>query len=442
MKNKIIKLLTLSSLIGCTISSIPVSAVSNITYQTTINPEFTINDSLSVSLSSSDLVISDLVPGQSSDSNVITVTASSNHSYGYVLGSTVGSSTSPFNTDALVNSIDHNATFTNLTGAGSLSAGEWGYSYATYDPTNSTWQSWSTYDGLPLYNSTADTLATTYTNGSTTVQFKIGAYADTDQPSGEYNNIINFTLTANPEPHYYMQDFTLSQCAVNVGEGDNPANVGDNITVYDRRDEKDYTVRYINSGCWMTQNLRITGIVSAEGSNFTGSDFNVSQYSLDANDVSYANHCDSTNGYNYACAKDSGSTTTGVWYNYYAASAGTIATDNNSNPATEDICPSNWHLPSGPNTTEGTDFNKLIGNTTSGWQTKTTSLLAFDTVAGGYYTSRGLLSNIVGGYWWSATASDTIDRSSLYCDSSNDLCGGSLSSTRYLGYFVRCVHSS
>ncbi|MBR2796023.1 hypothetical protein IKE13_03165, partial [Candidatus Saccharibacteria bacterium] len=88
----------------------------------------------------------------------------------------------------------------------------------------------------------------------------------------------------------YMQDFTLTRCQANVGMGGNAANVGDVITVFDKRagnyfnsDEASYTVRYINGACWMTQNLRITGNISATYSNFsTNSSFNPCTGDLDA----------------------------------------------------------------------------------------------------------------------------------------------------------------
>ena len=411
--------------------------VSALTYQSTINSEFTINPAINVSLSSADLIINDLEPGTTKDSNIITVTVSTNNSSGYTLGSTVGNSTT-YDYDALKNNVDNTKSFTNLTSTGSLTAGKWGYSYSNDNGTN-----WSTYNGLPLYSATPVEIASSTSATTTNTQFKIGAYAATGQAAGEYNNVVNFIATASPEPHYYMQDFTLSQCAVNVGEGDNPANIGDAITVYDRRDEKDYTVRYINGGCWMTQNLRITGIVPAEGSNFTGSDFNVSQYSLDANDVSYANHCDKTNSYNYVCSKNSNDNATGVWYNFAAATAGVITGLENDDPAVNDICPAGWHLPSGPNATSGTDFNKLIGNTVSGWQSATAGLTNFDPVAGGNYDD-GNLEGLAYGRWWSATtgSGSKYYRYRLAYNNSNNQFVGDGQVGRYLGYFIRCVRSS
>ena len=261
----------------------------------------------------------------------------------------------------------------------------------------------------------------------------------------------SLTITGQ-KPKVYIQDLTLANCQVNVGTNGNATNVGDEIDVYDKRDEKAYKVKYINGACWMTQNLRYLGDTGSASKTMTIGNNNsnvanksITLYSLDSSNAgnfnAYSSHCDSTNGYNYACVYDSGDTTKGVWYNYYAASGGTISTNSNSTAATSDICPKNWHLPTGPNTTANTDINKLVGNTTSGWQNPTTGLAAFSAVAGGFYYYGSL--DVTGrGYWWSATASDTTIRYLLYYNSSGGQFYGDYDFYRYLGFFVRCVRSS
>ena len=104
-------------------------------------------------------------------------------------------------------------------------------------------------------------------------------------------------------------------------------------------------------------------------------------------------------------------------------------------------CPKNWHLPTGPSTTINTDYNKLVGNTTSGWQNPTAGLTAFDAVAGGYYAN-GSFNPTGYGDWWSATANGTAYRYDLNYDSSNGQFSGNVLNYRYLGLFVRCVRSS
>ena len=229
----------------------------------------------------------------------------------------------------------------------------------------------------------------------------------------------------------YIQDLTLSACQVNVGTGGNAANIGDNITVYDRRDEKDYTVRYINGECWMTQNLRLTGGTGTLALSSTYS--NVSSYTMPA---------ESTSGFNsftvegHICSSDNN---IGCWYNYYSATAGTVFGNPNSDVATSDICPKNWHLPTGPNPTANTDFNKLVGDQISGWRGATPGLTAFSAVAGGYYNG-GSLSSTSQGFWWSANVFDTMRR--YYLGYGSGTYNGNLYFTRNGGFFVRCVRSS
>ena len=126
---------------------------------------------------------------------------------------------------------------------------------------------------------------------------------------------------------------------------------------------------------WMTQNLRITGTISAADSNFTGSDFNVSAHDSETEDVSGGacydsseswddstalyNTCshlmssqdvatiDALEGTNYTVEQ------LGAVYDYAAATAGTIVGYydegddyiKNYEEATEDICPAGWSMP-------------------------------------------------------------------------------------------------
>ena len=200
-----------TSLISCGIiigSSNPASAL---TYQSTVNPSFTINPSVTITLSSADLVISNLSPSTASDSNVVTITAQSNNSTGYVLNTTVGNNTTYNTTNLVFNNTNSNPdpsnpvtdNFTSLDTTDSIStlsniaAGKWGYSYST-----NSGSTWSNYSGLPLYSTTTPKeLVSTNTPTNSTVEFKIAASAKNNQTAGEYNNIINFIATVNPGPY-------------------------------------------------------------------------------------------------------------------------------------------------------------------------------------------------------------------------------------------------
>ncbi len=383
---------------------------------------FNFDTTMTVTLSGDSLVINELSPNTKKNSNVVDVTVVTNDASGYTLSATTGNAS-----NASTDLVAANGTFGMIgTSATTLSSGTWGY----------TIDGGTTFSALPLYTATpkvvnSSSVPTDSTSGKT--PFQIGAYAATSQAQGNYTNVVNFVAVTNTVEVVNMQDYTLSQCAVDAVDSD--------VTLYDARDNKSYTVRYINGECWMTQNLRFTGTsVPAATSNVTA-DKTLTYYQLDTNGTS-GGVCYNTTSYNHACIKDSGNATTGVWYNYYAATAGTVSGSSNSTAASQDICPKNWHLPTGPNTTADTDFNKLVGNTASGWQDSTSDLTAFGAVVGGGYRL-GLLYSTGFGFWWSATADNAAGRYYLgYSDYSDGQFYGDGYNGRDNGFFVRCVRSS
>ena len=183
-----------------------------LSYSSSTDIQFTFSETLSMSVSG-DLVIEDLAPGSSADSNVITVSIDTNSAYGYYLSATVGTKTG--GTDALVNSSNNGSVFSNLTSnafsLANFSDNYWGYSYSTDSGTN--WisgdvgSSSTGYNGLPLDDNDgtgplgyggvtlidADSAA-----NSSSVQFKIGAKASFSQPAGAYTNTVNFYAIAYP----------------------------------------------------------------------------------------------------------------------------------------------------------------------------------------------------------------------------------------------------
>lgn len=273
--------------------------------------------------------------------------------------------------------------------------------------------------------------ATNASLGSTSTMntyYKMGAGAGALTLASKVSE-INYCTQNGIADANCMQEMTTSNCT------------SSNKTVTDARDGKTYTVKLINGQCWMTQNLRFTGTsVKSTLSNVT-SNKTLTYYQLDTDGDASDEKCNGDTGYSNACIKDSGSTSTGVWYNYYAATAGTVSGSSNSTAASQDICPKNWHLPTGANTTANTDFNKIVGNTTAGFQNPTTGLTSFGAVAGGRYDN-GSLSSTGYGYWWSATANNTTSRYRLGYNSSNGQFGGNGNNYRYLGLFVRCVRST
>lgn len=254
--------------------------VSSLTYQSNVGVNFTFNSTLSLTLDTADIYIESLAPGTVSDSNIITVNVTTNNKLGYTLTSTVGNATYNNRNLNLSGSNNNFASVNygaNVASSANLADNTWGYSYSVNNGTN--WVAGSAgataagYSGLPLYTDTTNitTLRTrlgpTGVNGDDT-KFKIAARASSAQAAGDYKNVINFNVVAEPEPmtlaaalaaagkgmfngYYVMQDMTPQICA-NAEEVDEMSA----LQMIDIRDNKIYWVTKLRDGhCWMTQNL-------------------------------------------------------------------------------------------------------------------------------------------------------------------------------------------
>ncbi len=162
------------------------------------------------------------------------------------------------------------------------------------------------------------------------------------------------TLTGKQLVNYlddvtYMQDLTATQCS---GSYD-----GATATLRDRRDNNAYTIAKINGNCWMTQNLRLSG-----GRTLTSADSNVAS-------SWYFPNTSLTSGDTYTEARStiSSNTSYGGYYNYCAASAGSVCARTEMD-ATQSICPKGWRLPT-LNEMSGISYGSasrlsLVGTTT------------------------------------------------------------------------------
>ena len=283
----------------------------------------------------------------------------------------------------------------------SLKPNTWGYNLGTSTPNDNT-----TYTAVPTDNSapiqTKDTSATNSANDTYTLSF--GAKVDSTIASGAYSNALTVAVVAEPKALTYIQGLTLSDCQSQASDAD--------VTVKDRRDNNEYTVRYINGACWMTQNLRLSG-----GRTLTSADSNVTQ-----NWTFPTSSLTSGNIYTEARSTISSDTSYGGYYNYCAASAGTVCNDTMKQDATQDICPKGWRLPTRAEQSGITSYSS-----------------AFSPVYSGYYLGGSLYYTGSFGYWWSATANDSAYQYSLYYLSGSLYTGGS---DKYYGFSVRCIRSN
>ncbi len=235
------------------------SNVSALTYSTEQDISFTFAPSLSITLSDTDLVIDTLAPGNTAESNTITVSVASNTPYGYALYADVGSNDTEstyYNTSDLIRDDNVDATFTSIATNASLPAlttdNTWGYSTSLDNGTT-----WSTYNGLPTATSTdgststnnpAILIDTKLPADSKSVALRVAARASTTQASGTYGNVINFYAVGKPYTPPFIQDTAAIKAAL--------TKVGDETQVVDERDGKMYWVaKQADGNIWMTQNL-------------------------------------------------------------------------------------------------------------------------------------------------------------------------------------------
>ena len=231
-----------------------------------------------------------------------------------------------------------------------------------------------------------------------------GSIANRNTLSTRYtvNGPGTITLTGKSSVVGYIQDFTKSQCQSLASSAD--------VLVQDRRDNNIYTVRYINGACWMTQNLRLSG-----GRTLTSADSNVAS-------SWYFPNTSLTSGSSYTDARSAIDSTYGGYYNYCAASAGTVCNNTTAQDATQDICPKGWRLPT------NSEQSGITGYAS-----------AFSPVYSGHYDYGTLRDTGSRGSWWSATAGTSYYQNYLLYD------GGSLDvvrSYKRYGLSVRCIRSS
>ena len=357
------KIITLSFVI-LMLSLANITLTSALSYQTETDISFTFNPTISISLSSSDLVIPSLTPGTIAESNSINVSVATNAAYGYTLS--VNASSENLTHSDNVNAFDSIAADSDLPDL--ITDNTWGYSTSLDNGV-----SWSNYNGLSSANTR---LADINHLAENTINFKIAAKASNIQPSGIYTNTINFIAVAKPTPQTitdleYLQDFArISTTDLNNVKNSMPKNF--TFMLKDQRDEQGYTIAKLEDGkIWMTKNLNLAGETE-----ITSKLSDVSEgYILPASNGFQEDNklpASSQSGFgNWAMAyvyntgkDDTDDCSSPGCYSYYswtAATAGSgisIVTDNMDAPYS--ICPKGWRLPTSRSTVAGnSDFYQL-----------------------------------------------------------------------------------
>ncbi len=266
---------------------------------------------------------------------------------------------------------------------------------------------------------------TTYTAGAT--------YTLT---SGSANDVTLYALWEQSAEA--MQDFWCSELTT-----------GQTTTLVDARDNIEYNVAKLADGkCWMLDNLAFNGKDNqGSGSYVTMNDSNTNiSGSATWNDTirtgwtsgtqnsytaSYIN--DASKSVVSSNAKDqAGQWKVGVYYNYCAATVGTICTDGTTTEATQDVCPKGWRLPTGGGSGE---FQTLYNNGSYNTYDKYRDALHLP-LSGWFYDGQPD-SQASSGRWWSSTAYHGTARYNLYVATSGINPANGLN--RRYGLSIRCV---
>ena len=437
-------LFVLGSVIG---GALVVRGVSGMSYQSAVDVQFGLNQTLSIALSSNDLRIEDLTPGIVGESDPIQITVNTNNASGYKLTATVGTENNL--TNNLVNPVGGVFTSINGTVGSFTDGGTWGVSTNNGD----------NFFGLPVYGAAGGLLNSS--NGPVSgdvINFSIGAKGGAGQVMGEYSNTIQFAIVANPILTY-MQGLPLSQCT-DVAQ-----------LVYDSRDGEGYYVQRLADGnCWMLDNLRLDLLNPNILSNLSPSNTNADEASLTSlrsgnsnagaqyatsgiTTWSGSNADKSIPSINVAYDDDivtnygHGSGRVGIFYNYCAATAGSNCYSGDPSVYTVDysVCPAGWSMPSGgANGDYNNLYNQYTGTTTEkndNFKQETSVSLSGQvswnstTISDSDTQARLWTSTLYGDYGARAVVPYTM----LYYQSGDNLVLTSGGLQRFNGLPVRCV---
>lgn len=204
-----------------------------------------------------------------------------------------------------------------------------------------------------------------------------------------------------------IQYFTKSQCQSLASYTE--------VVATDLRDNNQYTLRYIDGNCWMTQNLRLSG-----GRTLTPSDSNVaSNWSFPSTQLT-----GNSESYTEPQMTISDDISYGGYYNFCAASAGTDCSDSNRADTIYDICPAGWGLPTYREIKTITD---------------TSYISAFSPVLSGHYSDGSLILTGHRSNWW---ASSEFFGNMKYSLEYNGSSFSTFGEPKPHGVSVRCIRSS
>ena len=346
---------------------------------------------------------------------------------------------------------DTKAAISAVSGLAMLSPNTWGYSLTNIvsgsfkgltSVSASLGTERSALTGGPLYETTATSAA------GTEISVYYGVQIDKNAEPGDYymkdGGAVQYLMTVDTAcMGYRMQD--VEEWGEIVGDG------GTLISV-DARDGTEYMITRLGDGkLWMTQNLRLAmdnAIITVENTNNPTQEF-LESYRNEASSDSWCTDTSCTNQikYNTSNLGDTRTDATGhsyddygVYYNWYAATAGNSSSVLPGANVAGDICSKGWHLPTGKESGEFYRLNEAI-NSGAVSPNAAAGLLAepANFVFSGRWRGSGRAVGTMG-FLWTATAHDYFNANAYLLSMSNgSVNAGTNSDYIYVGFGVRCV---
>ena len=455
----VIKIIILSLII----ITLYTKSTSALTYQDSVDVSFTFAPTLSISLSSSNISIDSLSPGNYAHSNTVAINVSTNNVYGYTLTAKVGDDGGASGTSAssdLVNT-PTNTSFTSLNDTDSqrlsdISPAKWGYTTASSIQDATTRYSGLLYGTDTVINVTKNVTGTALNTypGTSTTRFTIGANASQEQMAGDYTNIITFTAVSNivAPTLCNASGTTITQigCMQDITEDNKDAIMASMVMdkayrLYDSRDGQSYLVALArDSNVWMAQNLKLGKDVNSIGLTAEDSDTGPGGFTLNgkrSNRVFSHTTVDGVtfqnNSSQFYCSEDYG-----CYYNWYTATAGSGTTAISSGNVEHSICPSGWTLPTGGNQGQFATLYSYYGSTEE--MLVDNPAVAKDNIAsnvpgfllGGYINASGDSHSVAYGVYWSGTTNGPQRAFNLKFTQNTTTIDHDY---KFLGYSVRCI---
>ena len=310
--------------------------------EATSKVKLTVNPVISISLQNALNV--DVLPTEDGafNSNTAALSISTNNETGYSLYMATGNGENTLtsqnpgtsNVISAVNGGDSGVTSANFTN------NTWGYNLSQDSVSDTT-----TYKAVPTATGDTAIISTSSPTEADTYNLTFGTKVDTSLPSGTYSNDVVVSVVANPafvpvfDGIQTMQEMTSTICA--------DAAENDTAQLTDTRDGKKYWVTKLADGrCWMVQNLDLdlkTTIPLTPSS----SDVFAEWTPVVDTSTTIFNNADNDGTYSYdpGTSASDAHLSTGNYYQYNAATAGSGAAVAGQE-APSSICPKGWTLPS------------------------------------------------------------------------------------------------